>query len=232
MQTKTQIARDYLMDVITSSPVGTKLPSERELVTHLGFSRPIIQNAINSLLSTGYIYKVDRQGIFVAQNSRFYSLNRQNTFNEIANDLNTVPVTELIEQDIITAGDLVSKEFNCSPDEKIHYFLRLRKHSEMPVELDFSYFADFAVSNISPRYITSSIHKYVEEVKHLAIASSSSVIDAVFPEPEIAERLKLTPEEPLLQLNTYTRLTDGRIFEHTISYIVSRYYKLSVTSLR
>ena len=232
METKTQIAKDYLMDIITSSPIGSRLPSERELVSHLGFSRPIVQNAINSLLAAGYIYKVDRQGVFIAQNSRLNILNRQKTFNEIAHDLNTIPSTEVIDQSVIAAGDVLAKELNCSPEDKVHYYLRLRKHSEMPVELDFSYFADFAVSNITSKYLNSSIHQYIEEVKQLSIASSSSMIDAVSPEPEIANYLKISNDEPLLQLNTYARLTDGRIFEHTISYIVSRYYKLSITSIR
>lgn len=232
METKTQIAKDYLMDIITSSPIGSRLPSERELVSHLGFSRPIIQNAINSLLAAGYIYKVDRQGVFIAQNSRLNILNRQKTFNEIAHDLNTIPSTEVIDQSVIAAGDVLAKELNCAPGDKVHYYLRLRKHSEMPVELDFSYFADFAVSNITSKYLRSSIHQYIEEVKQLSIASSSSMIDAVSPEPEIANYLKVSNDEPLLQLNTYARLTDGRIFEHTISYIVSRYYKLSITSIR
>jgi len=232
VETKTQIAKDYLMDIITSSPIGSRLPSERELVSHLGFSRPIVQNAINSLLAAGYIYKVDRQGVFIAQNSRLNILNRQKTFNEIAHDLNTIPSTEVIDQSVIAAGDVLAKELNCSPEDKVHYYLRLRKHSEMPVELDFSYFADFAVSNITSKYLNSSIHQYIEEVKQLSIASSSSMIDAVSPEPEIANYLKISNDEPLLQLNTYARLTDGRIFEHTISYIVSRYYKLSITSIR
>lgn len=232
MDTKTQIAKDYLMDIITSSPIGTQLPSERELVAHLGFSRPIIQNAINSLLAAGYIYKVDRQGAFIAQNMRLNVLNRLQTFDEIAHDLNTVPTTEVLDQAIIRAGDVISSELSCSPDDKIHYYLRLRKHSDIPVELDFSYYADFAVSHITKTALRKSIHRYIEEVKRLTIASSSSRIDAVFPEPEIASYLKVSENEPLLQLDTYSRLSDGRIFEHTISYIVSKYYKLSITSIR
>ena len=232
METKTQIVKDYLIDIITSSPVGTKIPSERELVSHLGFSRPIIQSAINSLLAAGYLYKVDRQGTFIAQNMRLNVLNNMRSFDEVAYDLNTMPSTEVLDRAVIKAGDVLSDEFSCSPEDSIHFFLRLRKHSGLPVELDFSYYADFAVSRITQRDLQKSIHRYIEDVKKLTIASSSSHIDAVIPEPEIAKYLKVADNEPLLQLETYSRLSDGRIFEHTISYIVSKYYKLSVTSIR
>ncbi|MBP3199396.1 MAG: GntR family transcriptional regulator [Butyrivibrio sp.] len=232
MKTKTQIVKDYLIDIIVSSPVGTKIPSERELVSHLGFSRPIVQNAINSLLAAGYLYKVDRQGTFIAQNMRLNVLNRLRSFDEVAYDLNVMPSTEILDQDTITAGDILSSELDCSPDETIHYFLRLRKHSGIPVELDFSYYSDFAVSKITQRDLQKSIHRYIEDVKKLTISSSTSSIDAVFPEPEIAKYLEVSEDEPLLQLDTYSRLSDGRLFEHTISYIVSKYYKLSVISAR
>ena len=232
MQSKTQIAKEYLIEIITSSPVGARLPSERELVSHLGFSRPIIQNAVNSLLAEGYIYKVDRQGAFIAKNTHINSLNRLKTFNEVAQESNTVASTMLIDRSILNATDVLASDFNCKEGEKIHYYLRLRKIANRPVELDFSYYMDFAVSKITDRYLLTSIHKYVEDVMRLPIASSSSTIDAVIPEPEIASHLDISSEDPLLQLNTYSRLVDGRIFEHTISYIVSRYYKLSVTSVR
>ncbi|MEG1884217.1 MAG: GntR family transcriptional regulator [Clostridia bacterium] len=232
METKTKIAQAYLMDIITSSPVGEKLPSERELVSHLNFSRPIIQRAIDNLLAEGYIYKVDRQGAFIAKNTLSNSLNRLSSFNETAQDIGTRASSEVIEKSIILADSFLASKMDCDVGDKIYYFLRLRKHSDTPIMVDYSYFTEFSISGISSQYLEGSIYKYIEQMKNLSIGSCASMIDAVLPEPEIAAMLKISCEEPLLQLDRVSRLSDGRIFEHTISYIVSRYYKISVNSFR
>lgn len=80
-------AREYIMNIILSSPIGTKLPSERELMSHLNFSRPTIQHAIDDLLLDGYLYRVKRQGTFIANNFRSTNLNRISSFNEAAREL-------------------------------------------------------------------------------------------------------------------------------------------------
>lgn len=232
METKTEKAKSYLMDIIMSSPIGTKLPSERELLSHLGYSRPVVQNAINDLFSQGYIYKINRRGAYVAQNSLSNTINRLRSFAETAQYLNTVATTELLERAIITADDYLAQKMNVDLNSKIHYFLRLRKLADTPVVLEYDYFTDFSVANITKKYITDSIYKYIEQVRQLSIDSSTTIIDAVSPEPEIAAMLQLSDGEPLLQLNKISRLSDGRIFEHSISFVLSKYYNISVTSIR
>lgn len=229
---KNQQAKDYIMEIIRSSPAGTKLPSERELMDHLNFSRPTVQHAIDDLVLAGYIYKVQRKGAFTANTNHCTNLNRISSFVETAQELGVTASTEIIEQSIIPANDYIARKMQCAVGGPIHFYVRRRSHANTPVVIDYSYFADFAVSNIKLRDVTRSVYQYIEQVKRLTIGSSDTTIGAVLPEPEIAALLKISATEPLILTERYTRLTDGRTFEYTISYTISKYNKFAVTSVR
>lgn len=50
-------------------PMGSKLPSERELASELGVSRPVLREAIVMLASYGLIYSKQGDGNFIVDNS-------------------------------------------------------------------------------------------------------------------------------------------------------------------
>ncbi|MBE6939812.1 MAG: GntR family transcriptional regulator [Ruminococcaceae bacterium] len=232
MKTKTQLAQDYLLDIIMSSEVGRKIPSERDLVAHLGFSRPIIQRAISNLMAEGYLRKEERLGTYVMNKTIYTGLNSFTSFEDTAKELGMQPITKVLEHSVLYADTHLANKMECQVGDKVHYFLRLRQHADTPVMLDYQYFLDFAVAGISNRYLEHSVYKYIETVMQLSIGSATSIIDAVRPEPEIAELLQLDISEPLLQVDRLSRLSDGRVFEHTISFAASSRHKLLVQSTR
>ena len=229
---KNQQAREYIMDIILSSPAGSKLPSERELMEHLNFSRPTIQHAIDDLMLAGYLYKVQRQGAFISNTNHCINLNRISSFSETAQELGVSGSTEVIDQDIVPANDYIALKMQCPVGAPIHFFARRRYYGSTPVMMDYSYLADFAVAGIRNADVQKSIYQYIEHTRHLTIGSSDATMEAVIPEPEIAELLKISEAEPLMLMERFSRLTDGRTFEYTISYVVSKYNKFAVTSLR
>lgn len=232
MEKKHEVVKEYIMNIILSSPLGTKIPSERDLVRHFNFSRPTIQKAIEDLLMEGYLYKVNRRGTFTSASRHCTHLNRMISFSEAAREIQVTPKTQVLDRSLLLANDFLASKISCKAGERVHYFLRLRKHGDTPVSLDYSYFADFAVSGITRSDLERSIYRYIEQVRGLQICSSDILIEAVQPEPEVASSLEIPMTEPLLQLERFSRLKDGRVFEYTISFTVSRYNKLAVSSLR
>lgn len=57
--------KDYV--VANRLKPGDKLPTERDLATALGVSRPVIREALGTLEALGYIYKKRGKGIFVKE---------------------------------------------------------------------------------------------------------------------------------------------------------------------
>ena len=233
MERKNHAAREYITEMISTLPPGSKIPSERELMIHLNVSRPTIQHAIDSLELEGYLYKVNRQGTFTSLFPRQTHLNRMQSFYEVAQDLGASSYsTTVLEHSIIPANDFLSVKMHCAVGDPIHYFLRLRKFAHTPTSLEYSYFLDFAVKNISVRTAEKSIYRYIEEVMQLDIDFSDNFIEAVFPEEEVATLLEIPASTPIIEIERLSLLKDGRIFEYGINYSISRHNRFSVRAIR
>ncbi len=59
------IRKDILDGVIEG---GSKLPSKRELASHLGISKVTVESAYASLISEGYIYSIEKRGYYAEKN--------------------------------------------------------------------------------------------------------------------------------------------------------------------
>ncbi len=59
------IRRDILEGIIEG---GSKLPSKRELASHLGISKVTVESAYASLISEGYIYSIEKRGYYAENN--------------------------------------------------------------------------------------------------------------------------------------------------------------------
>ena len=233
MERKNQTAREYIMEMISSLPPGSKIPSERELMTHLGVSRPTIQHAIDSLQLEGYLYKVNRQGTFTSLHPRHTHLNRMQSFFEIVQDLGAISYsTTVLEHSTIPANEFLANKMSCSVGDRIHYFIRLRKFANTPAVLEYTYFGDWAVKNITVNAAEKSIYRYIEDVMRLPIDFCDNFIEAVLPEEEIAKKLEIPVTEPVIQMERISMLKDGRIFEYCVSYSISRHNKFSVRAIR
>ena len=96
----------------------------------------------------------------------------------------------------------------------------------------FSYFADFAVPESAFKDFKTSVYKYIESVNGLELSRGELLIDAELPEPEVANFLNLSENNPVIKIEYLTRLTDGRIFEYTISYINPKQHELYVKAFK
>jgi GntR family transcriptional repressor for pyruvate dehydrogenase complex len=65
-RTRDRVAAQLEEELLASNPApGTKLPSERQLATRLGVSRPLVREALRSLVTHGLIEIVPGRGAFV-----------------------------------------------------------------------------------------------------------------------------------------------------------------------
>lgn len=232
MEKKYEIAKKYIMDIVLSSENNTKIPSERDLMEILNFSRPTVQKAINTLEAEGYLYKIDKQGTFTIERTMSRNINRLSGFTADTLEASFVPQTEILEYKIIEANDKIAKKMMINPQTKVHYCLRIRKRDDEPIMLDFSYFADFCFADISENELRGSLYDYIENKKNLAISHSDLSIDCEIGDDKICKLLCLEQKSAVLRAKQVSRLKDGRIFEYTISYSNPEKYKLNCRASR
>ena len=230
MPKKFLTSKKLIQEEIEKLEPNTKLPSERELVERLGFSRPTIQRSLLELENEGFIYRLPRQGWFVATKKMYKSLLKLEGFTqEILHSGNT-PSTKLLSFEIIPASEPLAEFLSIPQGSDVYSFIRLRMKNGVPIIMDYSYFAPFAVENIAADVLTKSIYQYIENVKGLKIHMAKIKLDAVLPDEFICRNLEISINDPVLVMEKVAFLADGRPFEYTISYQNPKKYVLEIQS--
>lgn len=228
MDCKYEQVKNYLLELIEHAPAGTRLPSERELITDLGFSRPTIQKALLGLEQDGYIYRRKRLGAYTADRRIHKSLAKLQGFGEEMIASGDKPSTVLVEFLKTTVGEDINRKLGLGKHEAVYKITRLRLRNGVPVMLDCSFFAPFAISGIDHKVLTNSIYHYIETVKGFRIATAHEIISAELPPDEVAHYLNLSLSDPVIRADYIASLEDGRPFEYTVSYKNPHKYVLHI----
>jgi len=232
MDRKYNTVKKYILDIIFSMKPGEKLPSERDLIEKLGFSRATIQRALLDLEKEGYLYKVNRRGTFIADRKLHKSMNRLTGFRNEVLETGAIPTTQLLDFSILSADGMLAEKLGIKPGEKVYRTVRLRKKNGVPIIIDFSYFTAFAFEGATAETLCESIYDFIEKEKNLIISCANQVITAEMPPPKVAKVLEMGAGKPVIRMDQTVYLADGRAFEYTISYKNPQRYVLTVTATR
>ncbi|MFR3031556.1 MAG: GntR family transcriptional regulator [Blautia sp.] len=232
MDKKFMEVKRRIRDEICKLSPGTKLPSERDLIEQFGYSRPTIQKALVELEKEGVIYRLPRQGSFVADSRLRKSLNQLQSFKEDILAGGDVPSTRLISFEKIFADKNIAKKLVVEEGDPVYRIVRLRLKNGDPIIYDVNYFCPFAIQGIGVDALVDSIYEYKEQTRGLHPSMSEETVDAILPDREIADQLGLKANEPVIKIEMVAYLTDGRAFEYTCSYKNPKKYCLEIRSYR
>ncbi len=231
MEKKYEDVKRRLLDIIKKMKPGEKLPSERELIDEIGYSRPTIQKALTDLEQLGIIYRLPRQGAFVADKKLKKTLNKLLSFAEDLALNGDVPMTNLLTYQIIPADATVAEKLHLNVGDSVAHIIRLRFKNGTPIIYDDSYFALFSIENITCNDLVTSIYSYVE--KHgLSVYMAEEVFSAVIVPLNVAAYLEIDNDKPVIRIDKVAYLSDERPFEYTISYKNPDKYYLEIKSYR
>jgi GntR family transcriptional regulator len=184
-------------------PPGTLLPSEHQLVTEFGVSRPTIVKSLSALRQDGWIDTQQGKGSFVRGRPALADAERTRPAHD---------VMELSEAEL--AGDLVQAGVKLAPPHVTallgltagaRAFVRQRLLTEdgEPVELasvwlplELAQGTDLA----SPDVLGESIRRHLQDRKKIRLDHAIEQITARHPNAEEAGLLRITPDAPVLSV--------------------------------
>lgn len=229
---KSDIVRETAMEIILQLQPNDKLPSEHQLMEITGFSRPTVQKALRDLEVEGVIYRLPRQGSFVADKRLHKSMSRLEGFSEELARSGDFPATRLLSFEVLPATRQVAVPLEIEEGSDVYNIVRLRSKNGDPIIIENAYFSPFAVENIGADVLTKSVYAYVEDVKRLQIYMSKQVVSACMPSEFICANLQVPENFPVIMVEETSYLSDGRPFEFSISYKNPEKYVLEITSYR
>ena len=202
--------KEILLEDITDEGVGSPFPTERELCEHFGISRPTVRQAINELVSEGYLTRFKGKGTFVASPKiKQDFLLILESFNDEMRKKGLVPTTKVLECTVVAANELVAKMLRISIGDEVVQLRRLRFTDGQPIVIVVTHLPCALVRDITTKDLASnSMYDILARDFNLKIDHAIRTLEATVAGEYEAKLLGVKLGAPVQFIETVTYLVD------------------------
>jgi GntR family transcriptional regulator len=196
---------------------GDQLPTEQDLCALFGVSRTVVRQALQQLDFEGMVTRERGRGTFVAEpkissTSLVHSLMG---FYEDMEKRGFNMVSDMLEQNMLPAGQHVAAYLNVDPVTPVIKLHRLRKIEDEPIVLVTSYLPyELCPGVLNEDFTHQSLYLYLEESCALKVARGRRRIEAVAANSSEAELLQIPKGAPLIMMESVSYLGNGTPIEY------------------
>ena len=211
---------DDILNKIENSiyKIGDSLPSEADLMREYEASRDTVRKSLNMLATNGYITKA--RGKLATVND-IHKLNfpiaKITSFSELSNQEHMDSKTLLEEFQVVKNNKYIMEKLNLTEEQEVWSILRSRQIDGERVILDQDYIMRDVVNDLTEDICTHSIYKYIEEELNIQVGYAQKEITVQKVSELDRKYLDIKDDEMIVVVKSYTYLTDGRLFQYTIS---------------
>lgn len=208
---------------------GDQIFTENELCQQYGVSRITIRKAIHELENAGYLITQSGKGTFVTEWQE--NLAERPALKSFTNEMHALGKTAItidVELAVTEADKIMSGILNVPLGQRIIQLKRVRA-IEGGVIIGYSintfpFVHDFSTN---PEDYFASFYKYLENFGIL-FTSAIDYLEATLPPSEVAEKLRISPADPVLKSVKISHSTDRLFTEYNICYYVGSEYRYYV----
>ena len=125
--------------------------------------------------------------------------------------------SNVLEFEVVPADELLSEKLQIDVGDFVYHIIRLRFLDKVPHLIDITYIPISVIPNLKLQHLKGSIYSYIENVLKLKIQSCHLTIQAALSTPLEQQYLGLKENEPYIQEEQISYLSNGSIFEYTLS---------------
>ncbi|MFW5979381.1 MAG: GntR family transcriptional regulator [Halanaerobium sp.] len=197
-----QIAEELREEIIDGKYIDSeKIPSETKLAAKMGVSRTTIREAVGILEKDGLVNRIHGVGTIITRSNIPVSggAERLKSFTESIKDLNMKPGTSYRNFHWEKADEKIANALDIKKGTLIAVLERVRTGDDKPMmytvdKLPVSIIGkDFTIEEMG-----ESLFVYLREEMDIKLGYSELQLRAIAAEEEVAERLKLNSEAPVL----------------------------------
>ncbi|HBG32506.1 MAG TPA: hypothetical protein DDW82_02015, partial [Acholeplasmataceae bacterium] len=160
----------HIEKIIESEPISTMIPSERTLSETLQISRMTVRKAIDILVSSGKLYRINHVGTFIKEQKLYQIFNTLMGFSDEVVAAGGKPSSKIISFNVISSDSLISQKLNITKSSKVYQVIRLRKMDDKPMVIQESYYPCDLI-HLNQDIIKNSIYNYIQNQLHLSMES-------------------------------------------------------------
>lgn len=228
-QLKTQI-----MDQVINNQVqiDEQIPNEVDLTEKLGISRSTVRQAINELVSEGYLHRVKAKGTFVSSpkvDEAFFQ--KLDSFNNEMYRKGLKPSTKVIECRVLNDVFQIKSKLQLAEDSKVILLDRLRYANDLPivhVTTYLPYFKDL----LEVDFESASLYEVLEEKHNLRVVRATREIEATISIPEDLKYMNVKPNSAICLVKSIAYSYDNLPVEYSVARYRGDSNKFSVELIR
>ncbi|MHB1597842.1 MAG: GNAT family N-acetyltransferase [Acidimicrobiales bacterium] len=216
-QPKYRQVRDTLAEMIRDLPIGSALPTERELCISYSVSRSTVRQALQQLEAEQRIYRRQGKGTFVAR-AKIEQPLELTSHTEGMRARGIMPSSKLIDVRRVAAGADVAAMLSIAPDDEVLRIERLRLADGEPIAIELLHLDAARFDGISAAlHETVSLYQLLYSDYGVELAWAEETIEAVVAGAREVELLGTWPGAPLLLLSRRSLDTSGAPTEYVRS---------------
>ena len=198
---------------------GQKLPYEYVLCVAYHCNKETMKKALDILVKEGLIIRRRGAGTFVKD----YDPAMDNPVSKFGRGLTAQyegikeVTSEVLEFEVVPADEHLSEKLQIDVGDFVYHIIRLRFLDKIPHLIDITYIPISVVPNLKLQHLKGSVYGYIEKVLKLKIQSCHLTINAALSTPLEQQYLGLKENEPYIQEEQISFLSNGSIFEYTLS---------------
>ncbi|WP_439426018.1 GntR family transcriptional regulator [Oenococcus alcoholitolerans] len=228
-----EIANKIKKDILEGKYLaGQALPDQNELSNRFKVSRMTVQKALNILRAENLVYSQRGSGTFVAKNINLTLKNDQSveqyvgTTNLLGKDHQIL--SKIIKFTIRYPQENEQSQLLISEDDLVYDIIRLRVVDKKPYALEYTKMPVKVIPGINEKILQKSIYNYIEKELKLTVGSAFRTIGADKPNQADMKYLKLSTEDPVLEVTQTVFLNNNTPFEYSTTRHPYNFGRISV----
>lgn len=187
-------------------PIGTLIPSERELMALLDVSRITVRRAIEELEQEGYLYKVQGKGTYVKGDQNSQDLISITSCTQDVIRLGMKPSRKVLHSDVMLADKKRQRRLSLGEHDKVFFLSRVYYADDEPINYTRTYLPYKLFKGIETHdFSKESLYEVMEKEYGVTLSRANRSVEAVIAYDDVAEYLHVQAGVPLLlfQCTTY-----------------------------
>ena len=206
---------------------GNLMPKEVDLSKRLGISRNTLRQATNKLVNEGLLIRKKGVGTVAAKRNVLTQLESWHSFTQEMNEQGVAFINFDVQAKMVPISKEVSRFFRIEEYADVLALRRLRGDEEGPFVYFISYFHP-RIGLTGKEDFSQPLYELLEKEYSTIPVRSSEVIRAQLPEIEIAKKLNINPESPILIRERSVYDPGDRPIEFNIGYYRADKFSYSV----
>ncbi len=184
-----------------SMPLGSRLPSEDELIERFGVSRTTVRKTIQVLADRGLVEIRRGKGTFVTEPKITQELTELTGFVEDMQALGRRPTARVLGTGIVAASETVARQLRLVAGTPVVRIERVRLADGVPLSFDETYLPrDIGDKVIAHDLATHPIFALLEQHHDVRLVEAEYRLEAALAEPAIARALGIDAGSPIFRI--------------------------------